>query len=100
MTGTMPAFFADTISRVGVAGGCVRIEFSLMHPPAAQGEPSRSEVVMNLAMPLEGFINAFAAQENLMRQLQEAGVVVRREAGAANTDAAVPAGNGGKPAKK
>lgn len=88
-----PENFAHGVSRVDVVGGMVRFEFFTLQPPAADGEPPVQVPTQAVIVPMDGFLRAFAAQQNVMQQLMQAGIIARREDAPAG---AVPAA--GKPA--
>jgi hypothetical protein len=108
--------FADGIGWIGVHGGVVRIDFfSFAAPDAAtahgmatgrtpEKEPERV-VRQRVVMPLEGFIRSLGAMTDLVRKLEEGGMLVRKAgapAAAASTPAPAPSKTGaaaaGKPA--
>ena len=96
--------FADGIGWIGFHGGVVRIDFfSYGTPEAAMAtvagkapdkEPERI-LRQRLVMPIDGFLRSLAAMTDLVRKLEEGGMVVRRPG------AAAPAGGAGaEPAGK
>jgi len=68
--------FADGINAVHVTGNMVRIDLMTLQPHLKneQGQPI-FDVSRRIIMPLEGFIQAFAVQENIIKQLFETGVL-------------------------
>ncbi len=68
--------FTDAISAVHVTGNLVRIDLMTIQPhlKSDNGQPV-VEINKRLIMPLEGFVQSFAVQENLMKQLIAAGVL-------------------------
>lgn len=68
--------FADGISAVHVTGNLVRIDLMTVQPQlqSDNGQPV-VEVNKRIIMPLEGFIQSIATQENIVKQLIEAGVL-------------------------
>ena len=68
--------FADGISAVHVTGNLVRIDLMTVQPQlqSDNGQPV-VEVNKRIIMPLEGFIQSLATQENIIKQLIEAGVL-------------------------
>ena len=71
--------FVHGMSRVVVVAGMVRFELFTLAPPPAEGEPPVQVPVQAVIMPMEGFLRAFGAQENLIQQLIKAGALARRE---------------------
>ncbi|MFN3077339.1 MAG: hypothetical protein ABT940_10745 [Alphaproteobacteria bacterium] len=70
-------FFADTVRRADFVGGMIRLEFATLVPSDTQGEAPKLESRRMEIMPLEGFLNAYSVMQDLLRKLQEAGVVKR-----------------------
>ena len=68
--------FADGISAVHVTGNLVRLDLMTVQPQlkSDNGQPV-VEVNKRIIMPLEGFIQSLATQENIVKQLIEAGVL-------------------------
>jgi hypothetical protein len=108
--------FADGIGWIGVHGGVVRIDFfSFATPDAAtahgtatgrtpEKEPERV-VRQRVVMPLDGFIRSLGAMTDLVRKLEEGGMLVRKAgapaaAAAAPAPAPAPAKTGATPAGK
>ncbi len=80
--------FADGISAVHVTGQLVRIDLVTVQPQhkSDHGQPVL-EMSARLIMPLEGFVQSFAVQENILKQLIDAGVLTKKppdQAGVAN----------------
>jgi hypothetical protein len=72
--------YADGISAVHVTGNLIRIDLMTVQPQlkSDNGKPV-VEVNKRLIMPLDGFVRSFAVQEQIMKQLLEAGVVKKAE---------------------
>lgn len=68
--------FADGVSAIHVTGNLVRIDLMTMQPhlKSDNGQPV-IEANRRIIMPLEGFIQSLATQENIAKQLIEAGVL-------------------------
>lgn len=68
--------FADAVSAVHVTGNVVRIDLMTMQPhlKSENGQPV-FDVNKRIIMPLEGFIQSFALQENIIKQLIANGVL-------------------------
>ncbi|WP_094604116.1 hypothetical protein SPSIL_045640 [Sporomusa silvacetica DSM 10669] len=68
--------FADGISAVHVTGNLVRIDLMTLQPhlKSDNGQPV-VDVSKRIIMPLEGFVQALATQENIVNQLIKAGVL-------------------------
>lgn len=75
----MPDIFADVIRHVDFSGGLVRLELVSAYPP---GNPDEGQISLQqsgrLIMPLEGFLSTFQAMQNLIDQLEKAGIVQKR----------------------
>lgn len=65
--------FADAIGAVHITGNLVRFDLLSLQPGDGQG---KQEMTQRLVMPLEGFVNAFNLQEQVIRQLTQNGVLV------------------------
>ena len=72
--------FTDAISAVHVTGNLVRIDLMTVQPHmnSDNGQPV-VEINKRLIMPLDGFIQSFSVQENIIKQLIEAGVLQKNE---------------------
>ena len=68
--------FADGISAIHVTGNLVRIDLMTVQPHLKNdnGEPVVA-VNKRIIMPLDGFVQSLATQENIIKQLIEAGVL-------------------------
>ena len=73
--------FADSVGNVQVFNQVVRIELMAANAPQQAGQPPVLEPAGHLIMPIDGLIKTFAALENTMRQLVEAGVIKRSSDG-------------------
>jgi len=73
--------FADGISAVHVTGNLVRIDLMTVQPhlTSENGQPV-VEVNNRIIMPLEGFVQSLAVQDNIVKQLIEAGVLKKNDA--------------------
>lgn len=69
-------FFADGISAIHVTGNLVRIDLMTVQPhlKSDNGQPV-VEVNQRLILPLDGFVQALAIQQDIARQLIAAGVL-------------------------
>lgn len=65
--------FADGIGAVHITGNLVRFDLMSLQPGDGQ---ERQEITQRLVMPLEGFVNAFNLQEQVIRQLTKNGLLV------------------------
>ena len=72
--------FADGISAVHVTGNLVRIDLMTVQPQlkSKDGQPV-VEVNQRIIMPLEGFVQSLAVQDNIIKQLIAAGVLKKDE---------------------
>lgn len=68
--------FADAIGGVHVTGNMVRIDLLSMQPhlKSENGQPV-FDISKRIIMPLDGFVQSFAVQEDIMKKLIEAGVL-------------------------
>ena len=68
--------FADAISAIHVTGNLVRIDLMTQQPhlKSDNGQPV-FDVTQRIIMPLEGFVQSLAIQEDIVKQLVEAGVL-------------------------
>ena len=72
--------FADGISAVHVTGNLVRIDLMTVQPQlkSKDGQPV-VEVNQRIIMPLEGFVQSLGVQDNIVKQLIEAGLLKKDE---------------------
>jgi len=77
--------FVDGISAVHVTGNLVRIDLMTVQPHLKNdnGQPV-VEINTRLIMPLEGFIQSRAVQDNIVNQLLEAGVLKKNQPAPSN----------------
>lgn len=68
--------FVDAVSAVHVTGNLVRIDLMTVQPQlkSENGQPV-VEVNQRIIMPLEGFVQSVAVQDNVIQQLVAAGVL-------------------------
>lgn len=68
--------FADGISAVHVTGNVVRIDLMTVQPhlKSDNGQPVY-DISKRIIMPLEGFVQSLSVQEDIVRQLIDAGVL-------------------------
>jgi hypothetical protein len=68
--------FADGISAVHVTGNLVRIDLMTLQPhlQSDNGQPV-IEINKRLILPIEGFVQALAIQQDIVQKLINAGVV-------------------------
>lgn len=68
--------FADGVSAIHVTGNLVRIDLLTLQPhlKSDNGQPV-VEINKRLIIPLEGFIQALAIQQNIAQKLIEEGVL-------------------------
>jgi hypothetical protein len=73
--------FADGISAVHVTGNLVRIDLMTVQPQLkSDNGQSVVDISKRIIMPLEGFVQSLATQENIVKQLIEAGVLTMNAA--------------------
>lgn len=78
--------FADAISAVHVTGNLVRIDLMVIQPhlKSDNGQPV-ADINRRIIMPLEGFIQSLAVQDNIVKQLAAAGILQKNDSAAGNT---------------
>ena len=78
--------FADGVSAVHVTGQLVRIDLMTMQPHlnSDNGQPV-VEINKRIIMPLEGFVQSLATQQDIVRQLIAAGVLKQSPASPTET---------------
>ena len=76
--------FADAVSAIHVTGGLVRIDLMTLQP---QLKSDNGQPVVNIdrriIMPLAGFVQSLAVEDDIVRQLVAAGVLKKGPDGAA-----------------
>lgn len=78
----MQVYFADGITNISLSGsGLVRLEFGSVEqvPQGESNQPATMKPTQQVVMPLDGFLRAFGAQEQIMKKLIEDGLVKRRD---------------------
>jgi hypothetical protein len=78
----MQVHFADGITNISLTGiGLVRLEFGAVSPATAKdtSQPMVLSPTQQVVMPLDGFLRAFGAQEQVVKKLVDDGLVNRRE---------------------
>ena len=91
----VPETFADGIGRIGFSEGMVRVELVSVADQDKEGRPIR-EACHRIVMTPQGFMQSIQAQLNLLRKLEEAGVIRRAPAGGEPATASSPV-NGAAP---
>jgi len=68
--------YADAISAIHVTGNMIRIDLMTLQPQlkSENGQPV-FDSSKRIIMPLEAFIQSLAVQENIIKQLADAGVL-------------------------
>ena len=81
--------FADAIHAVHVTGNLVRLDLMTVQPhlKSDNGKPV-FDVSRRIIMPIEGFIQSLAVQEDIVRQLIASGVLKENRPQAAAADGA------------
>ena len=69
-------FFADGVNSIHWTGNLIRIDFATVQPQikAQDGQPA-IESNSRIIMPVDGFLKAFELQQNIIKQLVDAGVI-------------------------
>jgi hypothetical protein len=72
--------YADGISAIHITGNLIRLDLMTVQPhlKSENGQPV-VEINKRVIMPLDGFVQSFAVQEKIMKQLLEAGVVKKTQ---------------------
>lgn len=72
--------FADAISAIHVTGQLVRIDLLTLQPhlQSKDGQPV-ADISHRLIMPLDGFIQSLAVQDNIVKQLAAAGILQKKD---------------------
>lgn len=72
--------FADAIGAVHVTGNLVRIDLMTLqhHLKSENGQPVY-DIGKRIIMPLEGFVQSLAVQENIVKQLIDAGMLKKNQ---------------------
>lgn len=72
--------FADAISAVHVTGNLVRIDLMTLQPhlKSDNGQPV-VDINKRIIMPIEGFVQSLAVQENIVKQLIDAGILKKAD---------------------
>ena len=73
----VPELYADGIGGISLTEGLVRIELVSLLPNAVEPNRPTPDVRQRLLMTPQGFLQAFAAMQDLLGKLEEAGVVRR-----------------------
>lgn len=72
--------FADSISAVHITGNLVRIDLMTVQPHLkSDNDQPVVEINNRIIMPLEGFVQSLAVQDNIVKQLIEAGVLKKND---------------------
>lgn len=76
--------YTDGVEEVSITSGIVRIDL-FQYVPGAKGQDGRPprEISQRLLLSPEAFIQTYTALEQVVKQLQEKGLVQRRSASAA-----------------
>lgn len=72
--------FADGISSIHITGNLVRIDLMTIQPhlQSDNGQPV-VEITRRVIMPLEGFVQSLALQEDVVNRLVAAGVLKKQQ---------------------
>jgi hypothetical protein len=78
--------YADAVSAVHVTGNLVRIDLMTLQPhlKSDNGQPV-VDISKRIIMPLDGFVQSFSVQEDIVKQLIEAGVLKKNVVQEGNT---------------
>ncbi|CUH97220.1 hypothetical protein P22_3347 [Propionispora sp. 2/2-37] len=68
--------FADGVSAIHVTGHLVRIDLLTLQPHLkSDNDQPVADISRRIIMPLEGFVQSLAVQDNIVKQLVAAGVL-------------------------
>lgn len=72
--------FADGLSGIHITGNAIRLDLMTLQPhlKSDNGQPVYN-INQRLILPLEGFVQAFGLQQQIMKQLADAGVIKKQE---------------------
>lgn len=89
----MQTNYADTILNITLTGAVVRIDFGTVAPVTRPDgtQEVRSTPTQQLVMPLDGFVQAFGIQEQVIKKLLADGVLTAQPSGAAGVQASAVA---------
>lgn len=83
--------FIDGVFNVGIQDGAVRVDF-FQHSPTqkdAEGRPAR-QFAQRMIMSPSGFLQVYSAMDQLVKQLEERGLVQRKDGSASTTAEQLP----------
>lgn len=83
--------FIDGVFNVGIQDGAVRIDFFTYSPTQrdSDGKAAR-QFSQRLVMSPQGFLQTYSALDQLVRQLEERGLVQRKDGAASTTADTLP----------
>lgn len=83
--------FVDGVFNVGIQDGAVRVDFFTFSPTQrdSEGKPAR-QFSERLIMSPQGFLQTYSALDQLVRQLEERGLVQRKDGAARTTSDSLP----------
>ncbi len=77
--------YADGITNVSLNGGVIRVEwYAVTGSPPVEGEAPNREIVQTMIMSPQGFLETLGSFNNLLQQMDKAGMLRRVEAAAAD----------------
>lgn len=77
--------YSDGITNVSLSGGVIRIEwYAVAGSPPVEGQTPEREVVQTMVMSPQGFLETAGSFNNLLQQMDQAGMLRRVEAAAAD----------------
>ncbi|QNM98299.1 hypothetical protein [Chitinimonas koreensis] len=77
----MNQIFVDGVEEVSIVGGVVRVDlFSYAPGPRGADKRPPRELVERLCLPPEAFLQMYGALDGMVKQLQERGLVQRKDA--------------------
>ncbi len=83
--------FVDGVFNVGIQDGAVRVDF-YQHSPTqkdSEGNPAR-QFAQRLILSPQGFLQSYSALDQLVKQLEERGLVQRKDGSASTTADTLP----------
>ncbi len=74
--------FFDGVGNVAVQGGVARVELTRLISMGPSEEKPAQQVDMRLVMPMDAFLRMYQAMGQIIGQMEEKGVVRRKDAAA------------------
>lgn len=83
--------FVDGVFNVGIQDGAVRIDFFQLSPTQRDSEgKSARQFAHRMILSPQGFLQTYSAMDQLVKQLEERGLVQRKDGTASTTGETLP----------